>query len=38
VTDASSGKVEILVGEQAIEFEDRALVAKLASATRKGGV
>ena len=38
VTDASSGKVEILVGEQAIEFEDRALVAKLASATRKGAV
>lgn len=38
VTDASSGTMEILVGEQAIEFEDRALVAKLARVSRDGGV
>lgn len=38
VTDASKGTLEILVGEQAIEFQDRGLVAKLARATRDGGV
>ena len=37
VTDASAGTMEIQVGEQAIEFQDRGLVAKLARATRDGG-
>lgn len=38
VTDAAAGEFEILVGEQAITFIDRALAATLARAARKGGV
>lgn len=38
VTDAKKGELEILVGEQAITFTDRALVSKLARAARKGVV
>ena len=35
VTDSSAGELEILVGEQAITFTDRQLIAKLASAARR---
>jgi 3-hydroxyisobutyrate dehydrogenase-like beta-hydroxyacid dehydrogenase len=38
VTDASNGHLEVLVGEQAIAFTDRNLVAKLAKAARMGDV
>jgi 3-hydroxyisobutyrate dehydrogenase-like beta-hydroxyacid dehydrogenase len=38
VTDAKKGELEILVGEQAITFTDRALVSKLARAARQGVV
>jgi hypothetical protein len=38
VTDAKKGQLEILVGEQAIPFTDKALVAKLARAARQGVV
>jgi hypothetical protein len=38
VTDATKGELEILVGEQAITFTDRALVAKLHRAARQGVV
>ncbi len=38
VTDASAGKMEILVGEHAITFTDRDLVARLARHSRKGAV
>ncbi len=34
VTDAKRGDVEILIGEQAITFTDKALVAKLARTSR----
>lgn len=37
VTDADRGTLEILVGEQAIEFTDRRLVAKIAGVARKAG-
>lgn len=37
VIDAKSGVLELLVGEQAITFTDRALVSKLARTARKGG-
>ena len=35
VTDAKKGDMEILIGEQAITFTDKALVAKLARTSRK---
>ncbi len=35
VTDAKKGDLEILIGEQAITFTDKALVAKLARTSRK---
>lgn len=35
VTDAKRGEMEILIGEQAITFTDKALVAKLARTSRK---
>jgi hypothetical protein len=35
VTDAEKGDLEILIGEQAITFTDKALVAKLARTSRK---
>jgi 3-hydroxyisobutyrate dehydrogenase-like beta-hydroxyacid dehydrogenase len=35
VTNAKKGELEILVGEQAITFTDKPLVAKLARTTRK---
>ena len=35
VTNAKKGELEILVGERALTFTDKSLVAKLASATRK---
>ncbi len=35
VTDAKKGELEILFGEQAITFTDKALVAKLARTSRK---
>jgi 3-hydroxyisobutyrate dehydrogenase-like beta-hydroxyacid dehydrogenase len=38
VTDPTTGELEILVGEQAITFTDRSLVAKLARASRNGAV
>lgn len=37
VVDAKAGRLEILVGERAIEFTDRKLVGQLARATRQGG-
>lgn len=38
VTNAKKGELEILVGEQAITFTDKALVAKLGRAARQGVV
>jgi 3-hydroxyisobutyrate dehydrogenase-like beta-hydroxyacid dehydrogenase len=38
VTNAKKGELEILVGEQAITFTDRALVAKLHRAASRGVV
>jgi hypothetical protein len=38
VTNAKKGELEILVGEQAITFTDKSLVAKLAHTTRKAVV
>jgi 3-hydroxyisobutyrate dehydrogenase-like beta-hydroxyacid dehydrogenase len=38
VTNAKKGELEILVGEQAITFTDKSLVAKLARTTRKAVV
>lgn len=38
VTNAKKGALEILIGEQAITFTDKALVAKLAHASRKAVV
>lgn len=38
VTNASKGDLEILIGEQAITFTDKALVAKLARTSRKAVV
>ncbi len=38
VTDARKGDLEILIGEQAITFTDKALVAKLARTSRKAVV
>jgi 3-hydroxyisobutyrate dehydrogenase-like beta-hydroxyacid dehydrogenase len=38
VTNAKKGELEILVGEQAITFTDKALVSKLARTTRKAVV
>ena len=38
VTDAQAGEIEILVGEQAVTFTDRSLVAKLARVARDGDV
>lgn len=35
VTDAKKGTLEVLIGEQAVEFTDRSLVAKLARVARK---
>lgn len=36
VSDAAAGEVEILVGEHAVTFTDRRLVARLARETRRG--
>lgn len=38
VTDPAAGEVEILVGEQAITFTDRGLVARLAREARRGAL
>ncbi|MEO6652370.1 MAG: hypothetical protein ABIP17_06920 [Ilumatobacteraceae bacterium] len=38
VTDAKRGTLEVLIGEQAVEFTDRSLVAKLARVARKEAV
>jgi hypothetical protein len=38
VTDAGSGTVEILVGEEAVELVDRSLVARIARATGRGAL
>ena len=38
VTNAKKGDLEILIGEQAITFNDKALVAKLARTSRKAVV
>jgi len=38
VTDPSAGELEILVGERAITFTDRGLVARLAREARRGAV
>ena len=38
VTNARKGDLEILIGEQAITFTDKALVAKLARTSRKAVV
>ncbi len=35
VTDAKKGDMEILIGEQAITFTDKSLVAKLARTSRR---
>lgn len=38
VTNAKKGDLEILIGDQAIAFTDKALVAKLARTSRKAVV